>query len=57
MESDLLARLNVYEEHDKTWKASPKIKRIYKYIVKEKHSKIIKEFKPKITVRSLKKDK
>lgn len=56
MEGDLIGRLQVYEVEGRQWKAEPKVKRIYKQMKKERHSKIIKEFKPKITPRSLKKD-
>lgn len=57
MEEDLIGRLQVYEADGKTWKVEPKIKRIYKNVKKEKHSKIVREYKPKISPRSLKKDK
>jgi len=56
METDLAGRLQVYEAEGRHWQAEPKVKRIYKLTHKEKHSKIIKEFRPRISPRSLKKD-
>lgn len=56
METDLAGRLQVYEAEGQHWHVEPKVKRIYKLTKKEKHSKIIKEFRPKIVPRSLKKD-
>ncbi len=55
MEDDLKARLHVYEVEGRNWTATPKIKKIYKMIKKEKHSKIVTEYRPELRPRSLKK--